>query len=191
MSFKTIITNYLAPFLASTALSCAANTAAPVYNVIPEPVLLEQKEKELGDAFLDLAWKVQKWGECVEYELNSIDVCMATDRITLGDNGLYVRRVKYYNTDKDEDYEFIDILASHASFPAYTMNEDSIRKIKDLEISCRLDVETKRFLYTKVTEKKTDYDLPQENETTIDILRFNALDQQIPVQDGECVYPSK
>lgn len=185
MSWKNILNQYLLPFFASAALSCAANQAT---KVIPEPVLLEQKEKELGDAFLDLAWKVQRWGECVEYENNRIDVCMAADRITLGDSSLYVRRVKYYNTDNDDDYEFVDLLTSHSSFPAYTLTKESIRKIRDIEITCRLDVESKRLLYTKVVEKTTDYDLPQEKETTIDVLCFNALDQKLPVRDGECMY---
>lgn len=185
MSWKTNLNHYLLSFFASAALSCAAN---PVTKVIPEPVLLEQKEKERGDVFLDLAWQVHRWGECVEYENNRIDVCMAVDRITLGDSGLSVRRVKYYNTDADDNYEFVDILTSHSSFPAYTFNEESIRKIRDVEITCRLDVETKRFLYTKVVEKITDYDLPQDKETTIDVLCFDALDRRLPVQDNECVY---
>lgn len=193
MSLTTVVNRYFLPFMVSTAISCATNNNNnnPEYNVIPEPVLLEKKEKELGDAFLDLAWTVKKLGECVEYEANRIDVCIPHEQMTIGDNRLYIRRVKYYDINKDNKYDSVDILLSHPSYPAYTLNENSIRKIRDWEITCHLDVKTQRFLYKKVTKKITNFDLPQKQETTIDVLCFNALDQIIPARDGECLYSSE
>ena len=186
---------YVAPFLVSTSLACATNTASkPVENQNLEQKVaakteLETMEREVANGFLMVVEYLfkNKLIECTEIKANKKYTCRPTISIksVLEDNTILdLRRINYNKVNGDSDS--VDVFLVPSGYPQHLENG---KVVKNFELRYRIDAKDNRVLYIEVKEEVLDARLPREKERSINTTCYNILNQELAKNaQEECIY---